>query len=272
LDKVRLTISIVTYQTQRSVLDAAWQTIVEASGHAAEAHPGYRMKLILVDNSKSGDRAIREFAERHAHESIELISGHGNVGFGAGHNLALSRVHSDFHLVLNPDVELAPDAIAEALRFMQANPECGLLAPAVYDEDGNQQYLCKRYPAVLDFFLRGFAPSWLARRFRARLHRYEMRDLVRDAVLWDPPVVSGSFMFFRTSVLERLGGFDTRFFLYLEDFDLTLRAARISRVAFVPAVRITHYGGNAARKGIAHVKMFVTAAIKFYNKNGWKWV
>jgi len=91
-------------------------------------------------------------------------------------------------------------------------------------------------------------------------------------VLWDPPVVSGAFMFFRTAVVRQLGGFDTRFFLYLEDFDLTLRAAKVARVAYVPAVRITHYGGNAAHKGFNHVRMFVTAAFRFYRKNGWRWL
>ena len=269
---VVLTISIVTYHTAPALVQDAWPTILEAAERAVALGMCSRFTLILVDNAQPGDRATVDFVERHARSRIELHTGHGNIGFGAGHNLALRNARSDYHLVLNPDVKLAPDAIAEALRFMEAHPECGLLAPAVYDEHGERQYLCKRYPAVLDFFLRGFAPAWLRRRFHARLNRYELRDVVRDSVLWDPPVVSGSFMFFRTAVLERLGGFDPRFFLYLEDFDLTLRTASIARVAYVPWVRITHYGGHAARKGWDHVRMFVTAAFKFYRKNGWKWV
>jgi GT2 family glycosyltransferase len=269
---VFLSISIVTYHTTPALVNGAWPTILEAAERAVAAGLCDRFRLILVDNAERSDPALRDFVERHSSAPIELHAGHGNIGFGAAHNLVLSNVQSNYHLVLNPDVRLAPDAIVEALRFMQAHPECGLLAPAVYDEEGRQQFLCKRYPAVLDFFLRGFAPAWLKRRFETRLYRYELRDLVRESVLWDPPVVSGSFMFFRTGVLKELGGFDPRFFLYLEDFDLTLRAAKISRVAYVPSVRITHYGGHAARKGWQHVRMFVSAAFKFYRKNGWKWV
>jgi GT2 family glycosyltransferase len=269
---VFVTISIVTYRTPQALLDETWRTLDQAVQTAIRLGLCERFRLILVDNSVPSDAAVQAFVARHSGSPIELHAGHGNVGFGAGHNLALRSAESDYHLVLNPDVKLAPDAISAALEFMTAHPECGLLAPAVYDEHGNQQFLCKRYPAVLDFFLRGFAPAWLRRRFAGRLYRYEMRDVVRDAVVWDPPVVSGSFMFFRTSLLKKLGGFDTRFFLYLEDFDLTLRTARLARVAYVPAVRITHYGGNAARKGFNHVRMFITAAYKFYRKNGWKWI
>ena len=269
---VFLTISIVTYHTPGALLEEAWRTIEAAAKRAQAARLCDRFKLILVDNSVPPDAMVKSFVERHSPAPIELRAGHGNVGFGAGHNLALRDLDSDYHLVLNADVELAPDALAEALRFMSDHPECGLLAPAVYGGDGGQQFLCKRYPAVFDFFLRGFAPRWLAQRFEARLNRYEMRDVVRDRVLWDPPVVSGAFMFFRTSVLRQLSGFDTRFFLYFEDFDLTLRAAKVTRVAYVPSVRITHYGGDAARKERHHLWMFVAAGFKFYRKNGWKWI
>jgi GT2 family glycosyltransferase len=272
LPNLSLTISIVTYHTPAALLESLWSTIVEAMDRVSAANISCGLTLMLVDNSEPPDPAIDAFRVRHSAASIRVLRAGGNIGFGAGHNLAVRNLESDFHLVLNPDVKLAPDAILEALRFMTTNPACGLLAPAVYDGEGKQQFLCKRYPAVLDFTLRGFAPQWLKRLFRQRLDRYELRDQVGDSVLWDPAVVSGSFMFFRTAILERLDGFDPRFFLYLEDFDLTLRAAKITRVAYVPQVRITHYGGHAARKGLRHVKMFVTAAFRFYNKNGWKWL
>jgi GT2 family glycosyltransferase len=272
LTRLSLTISIVTYHTPVALLESLWATIVEAENRLAAEHMDCELAVIVVDNSEPPDAAIDAFGERHSPGRIAVRRGEGNIGFGAGHNLALREIASDFHLVLNPDVKLDRDALLEAVRFMIGNPACGLLAPAVYDGQGRQQFLCKRYPAVLDFLLRGFAPRLLRRLFRHRLERYELRDRVNDAVLWDPPVVSGSFMFFRTAILKRLGGFDPRFFLYLEDFDLTLRAAKIARVAYVPQVRITHYGGYAARKGIRHVSLFAMAAFKFYNKNGWKWV
>jgi hypothetical protein len=126
---------------------------------------------------------------------------------------------------------------------------------------------------VLDLLLRGFAPYWLRRHFGARLDYYEMRDLINERdLVWDPPIVSGCFMLFRTEVLKRLGGFDPRFFLYFEDFDLSLRAGEVARIAYVPSVRIVHHGGGAARKGLRHVRMFVVSAVRFFNKQGWRWM
>ena len=101
--------------------------------------------------------------------------------------------------------------------------------------------------------------------------RYEMQDLIGEQVVWDPPLVSGAFMLFRSEVLRRLGGFDPDFFLYFEDYDLSLRAARLTRLAYVPAVRVVHHGGHAARKGLHHIRLFVSGAARFFNKHGWRW-
>ena len=100
-----------------------------------------------------------------------------------------------------------------------------------------------------------------------------MRDVIGEREpYFDPPIVSGCFMLLRTPVLKQLGGFDPRYFLYFEDFDLSIRAARMTRIAYVPSVRITHLGGQAARKGLKHVRMFITSAYKFYSRHGWRWV
>lgn len=268
-----LAVSVVTYGGDVVCLESTLSHLAVAAG----ALPAGRaaLRLVLVDN---GPGAVERSAAlsrllRGWDGGAEILSGHGNVGYGRGHNLAIGRHASAFHLVLNPDVELAPDALVQALAFLDAHPECGLLAPAVWGEDGTLQYLCKRRPTAVDLLLRGFAPPWLRRRFRVRLDRYEMRDLINERdVVWDPPIVSGCCMLFRTGVLDRVGGFDPRYFLYFEDFDLSLRTAQIARIAYVPAVRIVHHGGGAARKGLAHVRMFAASAAKFFNKHGWRLV
>ena len=68
------------------------------------------------------------------------------------------------------------------------------------------------------------------------------------------------------------GGFDPSFFLYFEDYDWSMRLARVTTTAYVPSVRIVHYGGEAARKGWRHVESFVRSGVRFYRKHGWKWV
>jgi hypothetical protein len=182
---------------------------------------------------------------------------------------------ADYHLVLNPDAEPAPDALTNAIRWLDAHPEVGALAPTVKDDAGNPLYLCKRYPAIFDLMLRGFAPRFVQRLFERRLARYEMRDIVdadppRDAI--GVPVMSGAFLIIRRDMIDRTGGFDPRFFLYFEDFDWSMRLGLVTRNAFVPSVCIVHHGGAAASKGLRHIGWFLASGVRFYSKHGWKWL
>jgi hypothetical protein len=70
--------------------------------------------------------------------------------------------------------------------------------------------------------------------------------------------------------LRAAGGFDPRYFMYFEDYDLSLRIAAQGTVAYEPAMRIVHHGGEAARKGWRHVGWFVRSAWRFFSRHGWK--
>lgn len=228
--------------------------------------------LTLIDHSPSQDSSVQsDCIVRYFGGDSELIIDPLNPGFGAGHNRALLTT-TKYHLILNPDLEVAPDALQKALEFMEQHPECGLLTPAATWGDGEVQRLCKRYPTVLDLLLRGFAPAFIKKMFKKRLDNYEMADQLNNQdVLWDPPIVSGCFMLFRSDVLHQLGGFDPRFFLYFEDFDISLRAGKISRIAYVPQVKVVHHGGHASRKGWRHIWMFSRSMVTFFNIHGWRW-
>jgi len=95
--------------------------------------------------------------------------------------------------------------------------------------------------------LRGFAPAFVRERFADVLARYEMRDAIGDRFVDNVPLASGCFLLVRTALLKALGGFDPRYFMYFEDYDLSLRVASRATVAYEPAVRIVHHGGEAAR-------------------------
>ncbi|MFY4696311.1 glycosyltransferase [Burkholderia glumae] len=269
----RLVVSIVAYRPDVPVLTHTIERLAGAVAHARARRGALPVTVLLIDNGGLDAAAGADLLRHLASAGIEgrVISGHGNVGYGRGHNLAIDLVPVDFHLILNPDIDLAPDALSEALAFLDGHPEVGLLSPYVAGADGAMQYLCRRRPTVLSLFVRGFLPQRLRAPFAALLADYEMRDVIDgEHVRLDPPIVSGCFMLFRTSVLRRLGGFDPRYFLYFEDYDLSLRTHEVARIAYVPAVRTTHYGGHAARKGWLHVKLFGASAVRFFNRFGWR--
>ena len=148
---------------------------------------------------------------------------------------------------------------------MEQHPEIAMLSPSSTKPNGEKEYLCKNYPKSFDLLLRGFAPGGMKRFFSEKLNRYEMRGTTENEVVMDIPLASGCFMFFRRAALVRTGGFSEDYFMYFEDFDLSLR---IGKIAYVPTVRITHFGGGASRKGWRHVRMFAASAFKFYRRNG----
>ncbi|WP_178090050.1 glycosyltransferase family 2 protein [Plesiomonas shigelloides] len=263
---------MVLFNPDKVLLSTVVDKILEAldllSGHYLP------IELIVIDNSSEPSTLIKEYIESiRCFDSIKYISRFDNPGFGIAHNHAI-RYGEEFryHLILNPDLDVAPDALKSALEFMEQHPECGLLTPYATWGDGQVQRLCKRYPTVLDLFLRGFMPKFFRDLFAKRLSHYEMSDTLNDKdVYWDPPIVSGCFMLFRTEVLKKVGGFDPRFFLYFEDFDISLRTAKVSRIAYVPQVKVVHHGGHASRKGWRHIKMFGRSMITFFNIHGWRW-
>ncbi|CAE6888014.1 N-acetylglucosaminyl-diphospho-decaprenol L-rhamnosyltransferase [Paraburkholderia domus] len=268
-----LSVSIVLYKPDLPKLAVTLRALCKACERLRVVDANKGINLILIDNGHVPD--LSQFADELAAAGIRhtFLSGHGNVGYGRGHNLALGRIVSQYHLVLNPDIDLDSEALVRAIDFLDTHPEAGLLTPWIGDERGEQQYLCRRVPSVLDLLVRGFLPLNFRKTFASRIARYEMRDVINGTdVVRNPPIVSGCFMFFRTKVFAQLGGFDPRYFLYFEDYDLSLRVHDVAEVVYVPFVRVIHFGGNASRKGFAHIRMFGASAVKFFNRFGWKWL
>jgi GT2 family glycosyltransferase len=251
---------------------------LQASGQVArQAGCLRRMSVYLVDNASSNvyRDQLEVTANRwppsdffHLHQSLQGR----NLGFGGGHNTVLDTLGSDYHLVLNPDVELEEGTLRAGLSALLENEDIALLSPKVFGTKGDQEFLCKRYPSVLALLLRGFAPQLIKRLFHRQLAAYEMRDLCGGEGRVTVPIASGCFMLARTAALRAAGGFNEKFFLYFEDFDLSLRLANQGRLVFDPAMQIVHHGGYAARKGGAHLKYFVRSGIRFFNQYGWRWI
>ena len=269
-----LSTSVVVFHPDVAELVETLESLAQAVRRAREAGLLAAAHVFLIDNGSPDPAALEGVLARLATAApaldVSLIRGHGNVGYGRGHNLGLRRAESDYHLILNPDVRLDPEALVEGLRFLGRERSVALVAPEVRGPDGERQYLCRRYPDLLTLVLRGFAPARVRERFSRRLARYEMHDILGDRVVENIPIASGCFMLARTAALRAIGGFSEDYFLYFEDYDLSLRLRRQFSIAYVPGVRIVHLGGGAARKGALHVRLFLESAWRFFRTHGWK--
>lgn len=272
----KISIAVVTYHPNLSLLTRVLESLNSSIETATEKGIISRSEVFLVDNGS-------DFCEDHNIETlmkkkwpslnIKFLTGHGNVGYGSGNNLAFKNSTGDYFVVLNPDVILERNSIASAIFFMLENQNCGLLAPSAFDSQHRQLSICKRYPSFLDLAIRGFLPNRVRQLFSHRLAKYEMRDLFdQQSIFWNPDLVSGCFMLFRREIFLSLQGFNPKYFMYFEDFDISIRTRKLSAIAYVPSVRIEHYGGNASRKGLKHISMFTSSAVKFFNTHGWRWV
>src|SRR5574338_238790 len=156
-----LSVSVVTYAPDLDILGRMLSSLQEALSQARSNQVIGHIALYLVDNGPGSEwaskleRLAERITDRCPIDNVEIVSGHGNIGYGKGHNLAISRSVEDYHLVLNPDVVLDSQAIAESARFMASHDDVGFITPAAHGEDEQPQYLCKRYPAVADLLLRG---------------------------------------------------------------------------------------------------------------------
>ncbi|MEO7985554.1 MAG: glycosyltransferase [Gemmatimonadales bacterium] len=269
-----LSVSLVVYQPDLPVLRETLASLRTAAERARKRGLIEGTRLYLIDNGTPEEGALDALARLETAGApwldLQILRGHGNVGYGRGHNLAIHSSAATYHIVLNPDVVVGPDAVIEAIRFLESNVEVGLVAPDVHGTSGERQYLCREYPTVLVLLLRGFAPAAIRRAFRGYMESHEMRRTIGDATVKGITIASGCFMFTRLEVLQEVGGFSPDYFLYFEDFDLSLRFGRKAPLAFVPAVRIEHHGGGAARKGARHTLFFIRSAVTFFRTHGWK--
>lgn len=249
-----LGVSIVLYRTAAVAVRPLVEQLLEQNV----------ARVYLIDNSPASFNTFREWVP---HERVTPIVTGRNLGYGRANNVGIEQsvgLHK-YHLICNPDITLQPDTLAKLYALLEARPQIGLCMPRVVSPDGSAQHLCKRSPRPLDY-LSGLLPvkSWHSMRRR----RLEMRDHSYDEE-FEVECLSGCFMFFRSSVLAALKGFDERFFLYFEDFDLSRRARTVACNLYYPAAMITHVHAREHRKSLRVRFYFLSSAIRYFNKWGW---
>ena len=273
---MRLSVSIVTYRSNVELFSGLADSLICALRHARAEFPLVADLVVVINDTRDEDvQAIEHAVDRirtSAPEYVRLriVKGHGNVGYGAGQNRALETVSSDYHLILNPDVFLEEDAVLEGLRYLEEHAEVAMLVPQGFDPQNEYARLSKRHPSLLVLLLRALAVRGSDGLLGRRVARYTYGGELPCDTPKSITLASGCFMLCRTDMLKKVNGFDERYFLYFEDYDLSLRVKNYGAIVELPQARITHYGGHTARRDLRRVSHFVRSGVRFFNRYGWR--
>lgn len=202
-------------------------------------------KCIVVDNgSQDGSTDFLKGAP-----DVDLILMGENLGFGRACNLGAAQGNSEFVLFLNPDASLVPGSLDAPLVFFEnpQNKKVGIVGISLIGDDKEVQRTCARFPSAFGLVLSSFGLNRLLPRLGTHLHEWDHSES-REV-----PHVIGAFYMVRRSLFERLCGFDERFFVYLEDLDLSLRAQKIGfRSFYLADTYAYHKGGGVSEQVKAH--------------------
>ena len=205
------------------------------------------VEIIVVNNGNPADveAGLAQLASAHAH--VRLVSGQGNVGFGAGSNLGCRYARSPVMLFLNPDSLIGPDCLERSLDVLATLPRHSMVGGDLRNPDGSPQRGARRMlPTPWASFIELFRVYKLApsHPYFARVNRHH-DDLPADTEA--VPAISGAFMAMHKGDFCAIGGFDEAYFHHVEDLDFCLRWQTAGHLTwFTPEVRITHEKSTSA--------------------------
>lgn len=247
--------SIVTFKNDRNNLRKTIDNFLDTN---------LNIRLYVVDNSPTKD--LQDICSR---TNIEYSFNNNNIGFGAGHNIAIRNMigRTKYSLILNPDVYFNKGTLEILFNFMEGNKNVGSVMPKVLFPDNSLQYLCRLLPNPFDMVIRKFNIKLLSMWFNS-IFKYELR-FADYAKTMNIPYLSGCFMFARTEIFKEAGIFDERFFMYFEDVDLSRRIHRLYRTVYYPEAAIYHNYERGSNKDVILLKHLISSGVKYFNKWGW---
>tara|TARA_B100000767_G_C19771805_1_gene540459 strand:- start:3201 stop:3953 length:753 start_codon:yes stop_codon:yes gene_type:complete len=214
-------------------------------------------RLFLVDNSPTNS-----LEKYFLHKDIEYIFMGKNFGFGKAHNIVLEKLSSKYHLILNPDIVFSTDIIQILIEQLDKNPDVAFITPKVLYPNNEIQYVCRKHPTLFDLINRRFKLSQKA----ISQNEYRDRNLTKP---FFPDFIHGCFMFFKTNDFIELGGFNERYFLYMEDADICREIDKLGKKKlFFPSLEITHLYQKGSSNNIKLFSYHISSAIKYFLKWG----
>ena len=240
---MKISASIVIYKENKETLQKVINSFLSLND--------IKKEFIIVDNSP--DNELKTFCE--SFDGVSYIFSGENLGFGRGHNLAFKNLKekSDIHMIINPDVYFNSDEISSFLNWFYEQKEISLATTKVCYPDGENQNIVRNVPTIIDLIKR-----------KLKIDSGELH--IQDNSIKEVPFAHGCFFIFKTEVFEKLGGFDERFFMYMEDLDIFIRAKKYGRTVINTNYKIYHEFRKGSSKSFKLLKYHIISAYKFFKK------
>jgi hypothetical protein len=222
------------------------QRCLDSIRHASRE--GFDLGRVVVVDNASTDGSADDLC--YPNLPLVFLRNSGNVGFAAACNQGAKSTQADYLLFLNPDTALARKSLAAAVEYMEMKENSGVGACGIQlvDQDGQVVRSCSRFPKPGHSYahilgLNRVSPLRFPDNFMSNWDHADTRTV---------DVVTGAFLLVRRGIFEALGGFDERFFIYLEDVDLLYRAAQANwQCHYLTTTRAYHKGGGCSEQAKA---------------------
>ncbi len=220
-----------------------------------------KKRLYLIDNTDG-----KLFQNIFNQQEIEYIAVGKNIGFGAGHNVVIDRINSNsnFHLLLNPDVNFKEAVIPNLISELKKHENVAMIAPKVLFPDGRHQDSCRRYPLVSELFARRF--TFLRPIFKSTVFKGQYKDIDLNNSFF-AEFITGCFHLYKTDDFLELKGFDERYFLYMEDVDICKKIDDLGKnKIYYPKEEIVHVLKKGSSKSMKLFFIHSVSAVKYFLK------
>jgi len=199
----------------------------------------FEFEIIVCDNN-SHDESLDYLKEAHKKGDIILVEPGRNLGYGSGHNFAARKAKGKYNLILNTDITVETDTLQKMIDYMEANKDVGILGPKLLYHNGHVQRSCRRHFMFVDLFIKRtfLRKIWP---FKSRYEKYVMEDFNHESTQ-TVDLITGAFMLMPKDLYDEINGFDERYFLFMEDFDLCRKVQGAGKkVVYYPEAKATHY-------------------------------